>query len=124
NASVPMANMGVPAGGGGGAGPNPCDDAKKEKERACGSIPQLKKGNHVIENFKNAKMTAHITCAEINARIKGFDDCLAARKEVTKHCFGGVTDKRHADEEAALASGRAKTVALGQTTSVARPVPC
>lgn len=123
NASVPMMNASTMAVG---APPpsNPCDDAKAEKKRACESIPTLKKGNKVIENLKNAKMTAHITCAEINARIKGFDDCLAARKEVTKHCFGGITDQRHADEEAALARGRASTHALGQTTSPARPTPC
>lgn len=103
---------------------DPCENAKKEKKRACESIPTLKKGKKVIENLKNPKMTAHITCEEIQARIKGFDDCLAARKEVTKHCFGGVTDERHAKEEAALASGRAKTVELGKTTSAARPNPC
>ena len=111
-------------GAGGPPGSNPCDDAKKEKERACTSIPTLKKGNKIIENFKNPKMTAHITCAEIIARIQGFDRCLAARKEVTKHCFGGVTDQRHADEEAALARGKASTQALGQTKSSARPNGC
>lgn len=122
NAAVPMANVAVAV----ASSPpsNPCDDAKKEKTRACESIPTLRKGRKVIENFKNPKMTAHITCAEINARIRGFDDCLAARKEVTKHCFGGVTDPEHAREEAALARGRANTHALGQTTSSARPTPC
>lgn len=123
NAQVPMVNTAAMVSPGSPPS-NPCDEAKKEKKRACESIPTLKKGKKVIENYKNPKMTAHITCPEINTRIKGFDDCLAARKEVTKHCFGGVTDKRHADEEAALANGRASTVALGQTTSSARPNPC
>jgi len=91
---------------------DPCEKAKKEKKRACESIPTLKKGKKVIENLENEKMTAHLQCPEILARIKGFDDCLAARSEVTKHCFEGVTDKRHADEEDALRRGRAKTQTL------------
>lgn len=125
NAATMPGNQQPPVvGAGGPPGSNPCDDAKKEKERACASIPTLKKGNKIIENFKNPKMTAHITCAEIIARIQGFDRCLAARKEVTKHCFGGVTDQRHADEEAALARGKASTHALGQTKSSARPNGC
>jgi hypothetical protein len=89
-----------------------CEDAKKEKKRACGSIPQLKKGRKVIKNLDNEKMTAHLECEEINLRIKGFNDCLAARRDVTNKCFDGVTDARHAREEAALESGKARTEVL------------
>jgi hypothetical protein len=75
-----------------------CEDAKKEKKRACGSIPQLKKGRKVIKNLDNEKMTAHLECEEINLRIKGFNDCLAARRDVTNKCFDGVTDARAIEE--------------------------
>lgn len=106
-----------------------CANAKKEKKRACTSIPSLMKGKKVIENFENQKMVAHITCEEISARIKGFDDCLAARQEVTRLCFGGILDfgdpnGRHVKEEAALARGKDKMIKLGKTTSTARPKGC
>ncbi len=107
-------SMAVPPAAPPASSDNECDDAKKEKKRACGSIPPLMKGRKVIKNLDNEKMTAHLTCTEINARIKGFDDCLKARKNVTDKCFGGVTDDRHAKEEAALASGRERTKSLAQ----------
>lgn len=91
-----------------------CQDAKDKKKEKCESPgpPTLKKGAKKIGDLKNVKMTAHLTKAEINARIQGIDDCLAARHEVTNKCFGGVTDPRHAGEEQQLRDGRQNTVAL------------
>jgi len=92
-----------------------CDKAKQKKVEKCESPgpPTLKKGAKKIGDLTNVKMTAHLTKEEIEARIKGIDECLEARQDVTDKCFGGVTDARHRDKpEKQLKDGRQNTVDL------------
>jgi len=91
-----------------------CEDAKVKKQEKCSvpGVPTLKKGAKKIGDLKNMKMTAHLTEAEINARIQGIDECLAARQDVTKKCFNGVTDARHVKPEQDLKDGKTATQAL------------
>ncbi len=57
-------------------------------------------------------MTNHLTQQEVDARLRGFDDCLKTRQAVTNECFGGVTDERHQREENDLRTGKKNTLVL------------
>jgi len=91
-----------------------CQDAKDKKKEKCESpgVPALMKGKKKIGSLTNVKMTAHLTKAEIQARIQGIDECLAARQDVTNKCFNGVTDAKHVKPEQDLKDGKTKTQAL------------
>jgi hypothetical protein len=94
-----------------------CKELHDEKDKICKQIPKgrtvPKNPKKYLEEIRSGKKPVkqqRELCAELDAKIKATDDCLAARKKVTDECFGGVTDARHEEQEKQLKAGRDRAI--------------
>ena len=122
NHASPMANAQIPLPGLEGMTMTPaekkqkCEELHDEKDRICQAIPKClvpdnpKKWLGRLGTKRRPMAQRDKLCACLDARIKGIDDCLAARQKVTDECFDGITDDRHEVPESQLRAGRAKAV--------------
>ena len=120
NHASPMANEQLPLPGLEGMVMTPseqeahCKELHDEKDRICQSIPKEtvpknpKKWLSKLGTKRRPIAQRDKLCEQIDRRIKGYQDCLAARQRVTDECFGGITDDRHEVPESQLQTGLAK----------------
>lgn len=91
-----------------------CEELHDEKDRICGSISKEtypKKPRKWLSKLGTPRRPLgqrDKLCAQIDKRIKGYEDCLAARQRVTDKCFDAVTDPRHEIPESQLREGLAQ----------------
>jgi hypothetical protein len=122
NHASPMANEQLPLPGLEGMAMSPeekekkCKELHDKKDEICENIPKAqppenpKKFLGKLGTKRRPMSQRDKICAELDARIKGIDDCLAARQKVTDECFDGVTDPRHQDVEDKLRVSRERAV--------------
>lgn len=119
NHASPMANAQIPLPGLEGMVMSPkekekhCKELHEEKDRICSSISKEtypknpKQWLGKLGTKRRPLGQRDKLCAEIDKRIRGYEDCLAARQRVTDECFDGVTDPRHEKVENKLRKGLA-----------------
>lgn len=120
NHASPMANAQLPLPGLEGAVMSPaekeayCEELHTEKDRICAAIPKETvpkdpaKWLGKLGTKRRPLSQRDKLCAQIERKIQGFQDCLAARQRVTDECFDGITDERHEKVEDQLRAGLAE----------------